>query len=411
MEDDARHYKSFGGARQNLAALRLLNRTFCRCASPWLFRHIDARHKHQANMLPLERLGKISQSKYAKYVRQIDIGFTPNIVYAGDKLDGCVLYTEDFRGLFQSYLARFPNIKALEFHEPPSAMDKDTRRTYKDTVLSTLRYVPLPKLEELEIKFSIGNDFGFLDMEEDSLHTTPLRIPSKRFMKRIRHFGLHVCAYTDGVGGEKAPEITPLEYPTLPFYDYSSRLFFMVQAACSLQSLTISSWNVLEHSAWSTMHLDKLRCLHFEGLAIYSDDLLGIMYQCKETIRYINLFNVKLIDKTWYYALLRMCKLPRLLDIQMEHCGYFSLGESAHLGHDIPDENIFQQIETNSQYDRSALGTLQRQVNNNRVAAGFKPFSHERYHWCPEPPTGLERDPYERSDNEYSCDEYSDDDV
>lgn len=160
-----------------------------------------------------------------------------------------------------------------------------------------------------------------------------------------------------------------------------------------------------------TLHLSKLRCLHFEGLAVSPDDLLGLMDRCQGTMRYINLFNVKLTDKTWYYALLRMCKLPHLLDIQMEHCGYHSLGESAHLGRDVPDENIFQQIETNSQYDRSALGTLQRQVNKIRVAVGYKPFSHERYHWCPEPPTGLERDPYERSDNEYSCDDISGDDI
>ena len=92
-----------------------------------------------------------------------------------------------------------------------------------------------------------------------------------------------------------------------------------------------------------------------------------------ETMRYINLFNVKLIDITWYYALLRRCKLPHFLDIQMERCGYHSLREGAHLGRDIPDEkNIFQQIETNSQYGRSALGTLQRQVNKNRVAVGVQ---------------------------------------
>ncbi|KAJ5304551.1 uncharacterized protein N7443_004211 [Penicillium atrosanguineum] len=409
MEDDSRRYKGFGSARRNLAALRFVNRTFRRCASPWLFRHIDARHKQQADMLPLERLKKISESKYAKHVRQIDIGFAPDIVYAGNTLYDCVMYVGDLQGLLGSYLARFPYIKALEFHEPPPAMDKDHRTIYIHTVVSTLRYVRFPKLEELEIKFPIGDDFMLFDPDQQFFQTNSLRIPIYKVLTRVRHLGLHSCAYTAGVEGEEVPELITPEYATFPSYIYSSKMFNMINQTCSLESLTISSQDIVKLTEMPISHLSKLRCLHLEGLTLSPNDLLGLMDRCQETMRYIALFNVKLRDKTWYYALLRICKLRHLLDIQMEHCGYYSLGESAHLGHDIPNENIFQQIETNSQYDRSALGTLQRQVNKNRVAVGYKPFSHERYHWCLEPPTGLKRDPYERSDNEYSCDDYSGD--
>lgn len=179
MEDDSRHYKSFGSARRNLAALRLVNRTFCRCASPWLFQYVDARHKHQADMLALERLKKISQSKYAKYVRQVDIGFTPDIVYAGDTLDDCVIYVGDLQGLLGTYLARFPCIKALEFHEPLPALNKDLITIYTQTVVSTMRYVSFPRLEELEIKVPIGSDFMFFDPDQQFFQTNSLRIPTK----------------------------------------------------------------------------------------------------------------------------------------------------------------------------------------------------------------------------------------
>ncbi|KAJ5665525.1 uncharacterized protein N7477_007973 [Penicillium maclennaniae] len=360
-------------------------------------------------MLALERLKKISQSRYAKYVRQIDIGFTPDIVYAGDTQEDCVIYVEDLQGLIRSYLARFPCIKALEFHEPPPAMHKDYIAIYIRTVVSTMRYMPFPRLEELDIKFPFDNDFMFFDPDQQYFETNSLRTPISKVLKRLRHLSLHSCVYSGVSEAEELPHSNTPEYATLPNSIYSSEMFNMIDQTWSLESLTVSSRNIVKITEVPTLHLSKIRSLHFEGLAVSPDDLLGLMDRCQDTMRYINLFNVKLIEKTWYYALLRMCKLSNLLDIQMEHCGYYSLGESAHLGHDIPDENIFQQIETNSQYDRTALGTLQRQVNKNRVAVGYKPFSHERYHWCPELPTGLERDPYERSDNEYSCDDMSDD--
>jgi hypothetical protein len=395
MEDDNRHYKSWGYGRSTLATLRLVNRTFCRIASPWLFRHIILRFHRRRGIQPLSRLKRISKSRYAKYVHQIDIGFNSNISYAFDTTTE--LYIEDLAGLLPTYLRKFTNLKALEFEDPPLDVREDIRKLYVKTVVSALRYVPLPKLEELEIRLPITRDFSQFTPPK----ITRLQIPIEKVMQGLRHLALHVCAYTKGMDGEDIPGPILPEHAEHPNNDYAYEMFSMLELATNLDSLKISSFNILDLDPFDIPSSLRLRCLHLEGVAISPEALLTLMNQSEETIRYINLYRVNLSSKTWYYVLLRMNKLFKLLDIQMEHCGYS--GSSAHLNGDCRD--IFQSIESCGFDDSMALGKLQRQVNANRVAAGLQPFSHLKYHWSPEPPAGLERDPYERSDNDYSDDD------
>lgn len=118
LEDDARHYLTYKGVtRQDLAALRLVNRAFCRSASPWLNRHINPESSSSPAIPSLERFMRLSKSPYATYFCKIDFGFKKSL-----SSDAGTLYIEDLAECQSSLLIKFTNLRALEFHEPPSSL-------------------------------------------------------------------------------------------------------------------------------------------------------------------------------------------------------------------------------------------------------------------------------------------------
>lgn len=75
-----------------------------------------------------------------------------------------------------------------------------------------------------------------------------------------------------------------------------------------------------------------------------------------------------------------MCKLPHLLDINIDYSGYSLTGSSSALAlRVLPYPDSRQNIETMNELDVHALGDLQRHVNANRIAAGFRPFPDSDY--------------------------------
>ena len=159
-EEDARHHRPIrSNCRRDIAALRLVNRDFCLSASRQLFRHIGAMFTPFWDTSPLERLTKIPKSPYAMYVRRIDFGFQWKI---SAKNSGDALHIEELAGTLPSLLVRFPNLGGLDFHPPPLHLPQDQRELFMQTVVRVLRYVPLPTLTELVVKFPITHDFGRL---------------------------------------------------------------------------------------------------------------------------------------------------------------------------------------------------------------------------------------------------------
>lgn len=283
LEDDAKHYSiTRSKIRQDLAALRLVNKPFCRSASSWLFRHIDARstfYESYPNIPPLERLIKLSKSSFAVHVCQIDFGFCDS---AGKTTNA--LYIEDLVGILSSCLVRFPNLRALEFHEPPSSLSQDQRRAYMDTVVSTLRYVPLPKLTELEVSFPITHDFGRFFPNQ----TSCLQIPIRDITQRLRHLGLYVCAYTDSLDQRHRRSPVLPKYAALPNRTHAMQLFKMIEIAPNLQSLALNSVNILDIDLLAFPRSLCLRSLHLGGVSILCHVLLSLINQSLENLRYIN---------------------------------------------------------------------------------------------------------------------------
>lgn len=93
---------------------------------------------------------------------------------------------------------------------------------------------------------------------------------------------------------------------------------------------------------------------------------------------------VKLNSGTWQQALMQLCTLPRLLDFRTSRSGY---SWRHGLAPQLPPYSYYcLNIETVNPLDRCALGNLQRQVNANRIVAGFPPFTELDYQYIDQLP-------------------------
>lgn len=162
------------------------------------------------------------------------------------------------------------------------------------TVISMLRYLPLPNLLELEVRFPITHDFGrFFPNKTNSLQT-----PIEDILQHLRHLELCVRAYTDSA--DQRHRQTPVlpEYAALPNSTYAPHLFRMVENAPNLESLILSSVNILDFDSVTFPSTLCLKSLHLGGVSISSDVLLSLVNQSAHRLKYISFWLVKLKSGT-----------------------------------------------------------------------------------------------------------------
>lgn len=280
--------------RTDLAKLRFVNKSLCRSASARLFRHIIAvAHSsyHNTQVPSLGRLVNLSNSPYAQYVRQVDIGYSPFPC----SMQEVILYTEDLAALLSLCLRRFPNLKALDFRGPPLAcLPNDKIKGSIDSMLMSLCYVPLPNLTELELQLPMTNDFAPLFAENISA----LRIPIEQTLNRLHHIGLHVYAQTNQ-------------------HSYVTYLLRIVELSINLTSLSLSSTNYLSIDRLKLGSTVRLRSLSLRKVKISSRSLINIIEQCNESLQYIEFRNVKIESGTWREILSAMDSLLYLYDFDI----------------------------------------------------------------------------------------------
>lgn len=317
---------------------------------------------------------ELSKSPYAVHVHHIDFGFQKTT--SDSPPNTAALYIEDLFGCLSSCLIKFSKLAALEFHEPPPGLSQEKRRAYMDAVSSTLRYVPLPNLRELELRFPITYDFGRFFPTQ----TTSVRIPVEDVTQGLRHLGVYSCEYTDQRDQRYWLKPVLPEYAALPNNMYATRMLRMIEIAPNLQSFAIHSRDILDIDFLAFPPSLRLRCLDLAGVSVSCNNLLALIKQSIQRISYINFSLVKLNSGTWREVLVQMCQLPCLLDINIEGSGYSLTGTSSDIAlRLLPEPDRPQDIETMDSFDVPALGNLQRHVNSNRIAFGLQPFPETDY--------------------------------
>ncbi|RAL14323.1 uncharacterized protein BO97DRAFT_412644 [Aspergillus homomorphus CBS 101889] len=374
--------------RHHLATLRLVNRAFCRSASPRLFRHLRVTAKSAQSKTaesPLVGLVELSHGPYADYVRQIDIGLEDT--EHSDEF--CAMFLEDLAGLLPSCLSRLPKLRALDFQGVPASLPEATTRDFVNTVISSLRYVPLPNLTELEIAFPLTHDFAQF-FPNKTISSSALRISAEHVLQRLDHLGLRITASTsEHAQPQYEPPVPPpataaAPHTALPNQTHAHWLFKMIRHASNLKSLSISSADTLDLDGASFSRSLRLQSIQLRGVSISSYKLLSLVEQCKDSIRHIELYQVQLNSGEWQHVLSRMTNLPGLVGFVIKSCGYSSRGAGATYynhhgtqtaGHGSPGPVM----KTTNSTEILALGALQRRVHANRTNCGLAPFRETEY--------------------------------
>jgi hypothetical protein len=234
----------------------------------------------------------------------------------------------------------------------------------------------MPALEELDISFPIAHDFGQLFYDRaGSAH-----IPIASVLRRLRHLGLHLRQWTSHDGHRRrARDVTP-ENAALPNETFAVNILKMINLAENIQSLEITSTNILDFDNATFSPSLRLRSLDLCRVSISARTLLDLMGNWRDSIRYIQLWEVELNAGTWKDVLVKLCMLPGLIDFQIESSGYSAAGSSSELRPRVlPEIGDSQQLETVHFSDIPALAILQHRVNANRTAAGLAEISHSTY--------------------------------
>lgn len=378
----------------------------------FLFRHVDVSfapsvngdyrthgkdNQEEATWL-FVMLREVSNSPLAPYVRRLDIGFSSdearsNSNSSSSSSESCDIYVKTLARLLPIYLARLPRLGCLAVHGLPSSISHDMKKLYSQTVTSVLHDISLPQLTELGIAFPLAYDFReFLGGPNPSPGTNvdegSPAIPVRQVMGRLRHLQLLIGEHiSDSEQQRYWSHPVSLESVAIPNRLDPAHLCQLAELAVNLDTLIITSTDMLNFddnlNVGNFLHLKSL-CL--SGIAISSRILSSLIIQCQNSMKRVEFQRVELTSGTWQAVLMPMRTTPQLLVFVIVSCGYSATGKSScYRSGLLPPPDVRDDIDTFNLLDRCALGSVQRHVNKNRLAAGFAQIPDYEYRHLRQP--------------------------
>ncbi|RYP08809.1 hypothetical protein DL765_008672 [Monosporascus sp. GIB2] len=387
-------------ARKRLSILRLVNRPFYRSASIRLFRCIRATISGSfvsTDRWPLARLRELCASpSCAPLVRRLEVGYRyfdhpgPDEWEPGSRYR---LYAEDAARLLPVCLAALPNLEVLDVRgpsfpslnlgaassaaPPTSSLVVEPMRMFTDAVVSALRYVPLPRLAELNLRLAVTHEFGAFFPE----HTTPCRIPVGDVMRRLRHLEISISDFTERDSRVTVRNDTSLSalagvHPNPDSAALPLRLVELAAAGENLESLSIRGSDIIDLGALRLGDggVPRLRHLGLTRVAASAENVLRLLAPCRYSLRGVRLTHVELDAGTWRDVLSALATFPHLCYFSVDAGGYSRSGASGHLAAPLPVRGGGGYIRSVEQADHDALGALQLHVIRNRKEAGLLPY-------------------------------------
>ena len=366
-------------SQKALADFRLVSKTFCRSASPRLFREVNARmtsrHDGTLQSLPLNKLLRLSRSDHAQHVRTISVGVA-KVFHSHDE-SAVAKYINDLGVVLPACFPSYPRLCALRFsgpcypggHKEDHHFPEELRRALRETIENTLGNTLMRSLTDLSLALPLTHDFAAL-IDDCQLAIPNDLGPLLDLLSRLRHLDIKIDE-NSGHGGQhwmlKPKSGVQKAYPNEKF---ASGFFEFIEQARNVESLRIRVTHVLDMDLLVTSQLRTLRVLELENLKLSIESFCNIIERNIDTLRAIDLDGVQLKSGTWKALLLNLCCLPHLDYFSMDACSYAKDGLSGWLAPtNVPDMD--SAIETRSILDFHALGHLQRQVMHQRDVAGL----------------------------------------
>ena len=316
----SRHGQSYARireGRERLKTLRLVSRRFCLSASARLFRCIRATISRSISddARPLRRLLDLCSSPQAPLVRHLHVGYDYyDYPGTGEWVPGSRyrLYAEDASRLLPICLSKLSHLQALHVFGPLSSfltasVVAEPTRLFTDAVMSTLRYVRLPCLTELDLHLPVTHEFGELCTE----HLTASQIPISDVMRQLRRLEVAVTDYAEFrifPPREASPSALRGVYGNA---DFVSSLTKLIELSTSLESLSICGSYELNLDALKLNDDVRLKSLRLCKVAMTAETLVRILEQSSSSLRHLNIADLDSDDWAEVLSKLRAC--PRTL--------------------------------------------------------------------------------------------------
>ncbi|KAJ5761489.1 hypothetical protein N7533_003528 [Penicillium manginii] len=200
------------------------------------------------------------------------------------------LYIDDLTVNNSSVLAKFTNLRSLDFNDPPHWFQQDLREAYMEMIVAILHYVPLSNLEELELRVGDATDL------EPFAPGSCLYEEIAGVIQRLRHLRLTI----DTRKKDAESRVTLLG--AVEFYHRNSfHVCKILESARDLRTLRIMvrSTKVLDINNVKSAKPLRLRSLSLEGVSVTVKNLWMLVDRVIGSIVHIYLHNVQLNDGTW----------------------------------------------------------------------------------------------------------------
>jgi hypothetical protein len=225
----------------DLAALRLVNRRLCKCASRRLFRVVGLTTKHSYR-LSVDRLFNMCNSHLVVHFRKLNI----HVPSGGVGLIPLRLFIEDLAVILPICLTNFRNLTAISVCDDSPVIDQHLcfnntlRHRFDNCLLTALRYAPLHHLTELHLRLRAAEDFHqLLGFQGGTKQLSSL-------MSRLQHLSVAFIDKT-GDGGQRYVTEPPSNIQIrFPNREYELQFFAFIQLAKNLRSLQIKCTHVFD---------------------------------------------------------------------------------------------------------------------------------------------------------------------
>lgn len=330
------------------------------------------------NRWPLTRLLEICNSPYASLVRRLQIGYNyfdhPDAREWGPG-SRYQLYAEDSAQVLPMCLSRLSRLEVLDVCGPtfPSlnAPVEHQMRLFTDAIVSTLRYVQLPFLAELNLRLAVTREFGEFFYE----YPTASRIPVSGVMRQLRHLEMAVSDFTERDSRRNRHASLSALRETYPNADFLSSPLRLIELATGLESLSICGSDLLNMDSLQLDSEVSLTHLGLSRVTISTETMMTILERCRYSLRGVQFFWVELNSGTWEEILDKLTTFSQLSYVHVNACGYSPTEANSQLRlEQLPIPAGPEEIYTVNDTDHHALGKLQRHVIATREKAGMIPY-------------------------------------
>ena len=338
--------------RDDLSALRLVNRAFCEVASRVLLNELRFRPYPISQNSPFPEVSirqclALSRGNYAGYVQKFDIKF--EFLEGVEEAEGgaALRLIQDLAVVLPIVLASFRNLRSLSVKGPLRSIRRadgrerqlassriprslhsaEHRDAVRAVIINVFRYVPLSQLDKLTLHLPLTHDF---EMLLQSLVKPNSAVPyHQKFAEKMERLNNLEIAFIYNPTEDGPNTTTPKErYPDV---QYMPGLFTFISLTSHLTTLS------LEHASISLnldlLALHKLNFLQNVTLRRFTSSghhLMKLIMQNQAHIQQISLQFITLTNGTWQEIFTRARELPRLRCFLIDWSGYAQPGGNLH---------------------------------------------------------------------------------